>query len=628
MDKRCGILIVSVTISVLCFVGTASATNWSVDGSGGADFTGIQDAINNASVGDTIIVYSGVYYENVVVNKSVTLMGNGYPVVDAGGEGDAIRLNADGITLVGFTATNSVSYFSAGIKVTSNNNTITGNNVRNYNWHGIQLEDSSNNIITDNNVDNNVNGILLSSSNNNTIVGNTFVKDGLYFAYGISCQNIVENNTVNGKPLVYLEDVSDYKVEDAGQVILVNCNNITVENLVLSNTSVGVELLETRNSRISNNTVCNNWEGILLYDSRNNHITGNNVNNNDAGIYFGHISFDNIIAGNNVNNNDVGIYLKSGYNTITGNNVNNNRNHGIYLTNSNNNFIKGNDIFCNNYVGIYIGSISFNNNITGNNVNNNKHGIHFDYNSFDNIITGNVFVNDGLFFVYDISCQNIVENNTVNGKPLVYLEDVSDYKVEDAGQVILVNCNNITVENLVLSNTSVGVELLKTRNSRISNNTVCNNWNGIQLEDSSNNFITGNNVSNNNERGINLRDSSNNHITSNNVSNNNECGINLRDSSNNHIYLNNFINNTDNAHSYESTKIWNSPLEITYTYGGNAYTNYIGNYWSDYNGTDAEGDGIGNTPYSIDSKGDESDDYPLMKPFENYNIPTLDNVVI
>ena len=107
MDKRYGMLIVSVTILVLCFVVTASATNWSVDGSGGADFTGIQDAINNAKEGDTILVYSGIYYENVVVDKTVTLKGIEHPVVDACGRESAITLTADGITLVGFNATNS-----------------------------------------------------------------------------------------------------------------------------------------------------------------------------------------------------------------------------------------------------------------------------------------------------------------------------------------------------------------------------------------------------------------------------------------------------------------------------------------------------------------------------------------
>ncbi len=62
----------------------------------------------------------------------------------------------------------------------------------------------------------------------------------------------MEENNVNGKPLVYLEDVSDYKVEDAGQVIIVNCNNITIENLDLSNTSVGIAIWNTNDSKVLN----------------------------------------------------------------------------------------------------------------------------------------------------------------------------------------------------------------------------------------------------------------------------------------------------------------------------------------------------------------------------------------
>ena len=170
-----------------------------------------------------------------------------------------------------------------------------------------------------------------------------------------------------------------------------------------------------------------------------------------------------------------------------------------------------------------------------------------------------------------------MEDNTVNGKPLVYLEDASDFRVNDAGQVILVNCTNITVENLDLSNTSVGIELHVTEDSKVLNNTV---------------------------------------------SNNSRDGIRLWDSSNNTIYFNNFINNTNNVFLYTSTNIWNSPLEISYTYDGTTYERYLGNYWDDYEGTDADGDGIGRIPYSIDSESDECDDYPLMQPFENYILPT------
>jgi parallel beta-helix repeat protein len=364
MDKRYGILIVSVTIFVLGFVGTASATNWSVDGSGGADFTGIQDAINNASMGDTIIVHSGVYYENVVVDKSVTLKGIGYPIVDARRSGSAIRLTADGITLVGFTATYSGSSPNAGIKVTSNNNTLTGNNVSNNNEEGIILSSSSNNIITGNNVSSN--GVFPLSSN-------------------------------------------------------------------------GV--------------------GIYLYSSSNNTITGNNVNSN--GVCF-------------LSCNGAGIALTlSSNNTITGNNACNNKDSGISLWYSSNNTITGNNACNNNGNGFWIWFFSNNNTITGNNVN----------------------------------------NNSING-------------------------------------------------------------------------------------------------------------IGLSFSSNNHIYLNNFISNTDNVYSNNLNNIWNSTEEMTYTYDGTTYESYIGNYWDDYEGTDAEGDGIGDTYYSIDPESDESDEYPLMKPFENYIIPT------
>ena len=191
MDKRCAILLVSVTILVLCFVGTASATNWSVDGSGGADFIRIQDAINKASDGDRIIVHSGVYHENVIVDKSVTLKGVGQPVVDANCSGSAISLTEDRITLVGFNATNSGSgRGDVGINVTSNNNTITGNNVSSNNY-GIRLDNSSNNnSITGNNVsNNNYDGIRLYDSSNNKIYFNNFInnKD---MAYSYKSTNI------------------------------------------------------------------------------------------------------------------------------------------------------------------------------------------------------------------------------------------------------------------------------------------------------------------------------------------------------------------------------------------------------------------------------------------------------
>ena len=102
-------------------------------------------------------------------------------------------------------------------------------------------------------------------------------------------------------------------------------------------------------------------------------------------------------------------------------------------------------------------------------------------------------------------------------------------------------------------------------------------------------------------------------MSGNNISNN-RYGISLQDSNNNSIYLNDFINNADNVCSYGSTNAWNSAEKITYTYNGLNYTNYLGNYWDDYSGSDANGDGIGDTSYGIDWR--DRDKYPRTGPWE------------
>lgn len=89
----------------------------------------------------------------------------------------------------------------------------------------------------------------------------------------------------------------------------------------------------------------------------------------------------------------------------------------------------------------------------------------------------------------------------------------------------------------------------------------------------------------------------------------------------NFIYLNSFIDNTHNAYSdYPDTlNAWNSPEKIAYLYKETLYENYLGNYWDDYSGLDEDGDGIGDSSYSVNS---EKDNYPLMESFENYEIRT------
>jgi len=399
----------------------------------------------------------------------------------------------------------------------------------------------------------------------NATAGDTIVvRDGVY----------VENIDINKPHLtIKSENGSANCVVQAASsndhVFYVTADNVTIKGFTvtgaLGSWKAGVYLHNSKNSRIENVNASNNFHGIYLYKSSN-----------------------NIIANNTVSNNGYGIYLDySSSNTIANNTASNNEQHGIRLYYSNSNIITNNIASSNYEVGIYLYS-SRNNTIANNTASNNSDGIFLD--SSNNIITNNTFLLNGMF-VLD-SYNNKVTNNTVNGKPLVYLENVSDYVVEDAGQVIVINSKNITVENLNLSYASVGVEFWKTNNSKIINNNISsnnycgiylysssrnniannnissNNWYGIRLEYSSNNIIT-NNTALNNYDGIYLEASSNNTITNNTVSLNIGNGIYLYSSNNNIIYLNNFINNTDNVYSEYSTNIWNSTEKINYTYNGN-----------------------------------------------------------
>ncbi|AKB29120.1 cell surface protein [Methanosarcina siciliae T4/M] len=175
---------------------------------------------------------------------------------------------------------------------------------------------------------------------------------------------------------------------------------------------------------------------------------------------------------------------------------------------------------------------------------------------------------------------------------------------------------------------STGIKM-QVENPTFEHNIVSNStgkYAAMSIKSSNNTIISNNTFTANIGAAFTLYDTGRNTIvTRNNIISNAYAGIEFYANAAigvNTIYLNNFIDNgviaTTSGTTAPSLTYWNSTEPIAYTYNGQTYTGYMGNYYSDYNGTDENNDGIGDIPYVLpDSLG--TDNYPLMQSYENYN---------
>ena len=332
-----------------------------VGGTGPDNYTKIQDAIDNSSEGDTVFVFNGTYYENVVVDKSINLIGENRntTIIDGGNISDTVCVNSDLVKINEFTIQNSgKDYFCEGIEIHSNYTTLLNNTITN-NRYGITLwSSSSDNTIKGNNISNNYwPGIISWSSNNNNIINNTFSNNGYSICLYTSHNNIIIGN-------------------------------------IFSNEDSGISIYDgSRNNNVTDNNIkSNNWYGILFSDSGNNNIiSGNNISNNYRyGIYLYSSNINTIINNSIISNNWSGMeFIYSDGNNITGNNILNNGNEyewksGIRLRYSSRNNITENNIISNNGYGIDSAEYGSNNRIYHNNfINNSWNAIDYDSNTWD-----------------------------------------------------------------------------------------------------------------------------------------------------------------------------------------------------------------------------------------------------
>jgi parallel beta-helix repeat protein len=192
------------------------------------DFQTIQEAINNASISDTILVANGTYNEHLTINKSITIMGasNNQTILNGTIANTAVTIIADNVTIKGFTIqgfyTGIVINQSQGISIVQNqitktwtkgavylinsrNITLTNNTINRNQSPGIYAFNSNTTKFSQNNITNNDGiGISLNNCTNTVIIGNKMksnLGDAIFCAYAYDLrieENILTLNDYRG----------------------------------------------------------------------------------------------------------------------------------------------------------------------------------------------------------------------------------------------------------------------------------------------------------------------------------------------------------------------------------------------------------------------------------------------
>lgn len=499
---------------------SSRGTWWYVGGSGPGNYTSIQDAIDNASTGDTVFVYAGTYVGYVVINKALTLIGEEKNMTCIIGYfAYTLSIVADGVNMSGFTITNSRGQ-GEGVRIDSsyNNffdniidtpedrirlfghgNTITGNTIRNTYLY----ISGDNNLVSGNTITNDQYGIYLVDCWDNIISHNSLLNCGLFISLENMCTNMVTENTVNGKPLVYVSDESDLVLEgDAGQILLVNCTNVTMHDQALVNTTVGVQIIESESCTISSCTIAGNDFGICL-NGWNNSIVDNTIQGNENGIFLS--GGNNTISSNTIRDNTGGLYLGSStkYNTIAKNIISYNRESVLLDYGSDGNFFVNNSISYNDK-SIWVSSD--NNTFSGNTIaDNDDHGISLACSKDNNVLGNSIANNNGTGILVDTSDDNdiignTIRNNTGDGISLLGKNNTVSTNIirdNDNGIYVLTLNFNMIMGNTVTWNKRSGISLVHSHNNTIVGNSILKNAVGIYLGSSTNNTVLSNNFGDN-----------------------------------------------------------------------------------------------------------------------------------
>ncbi len=251
------------------------ATIIAVDINGEGNYSSIQEAINSAQNGDTILVGSGIYQENIKVNKELKILSGSSLsgsqsrtyVIGAIPKDNVFDIYSSNVTIDGF-------YISGGSLGTDRLES------------GIYLEEVKNCSLSNNTLIQNNQGISLNGSQGNYIVSN-LVSLGSYGIYLVdSDENLLSNN------LVISNDLG---------ISLNSSANTTIVNNTVSFNTIGVSLETSQMNMLAHNLVSKNKYGTLCQASESNNLINNSLHLNNIGVYFNESSNNTVYHNDLVN---------------------------------------------------------------------------------------------------------------------------------------------------------------------------------------------------------------------------------------------------------------------------------------------------------------------------------------
>lgn len=246
----------------------------------------IKQAIAQARIGDTVIVYQSHYKEGTItIDKRIVFLGKGHPVLDGQKKYEVLSIKADSVVVDGFKIIRS-GYASlddpCGIKVYNRNYVVIQNNILDDNFFGIYIQNGKKCLIKNNSLsaygkqEQRIgNGIHCWKSDSLQIIGNRIKghRDGIYFEFvtnSIIWRNISTQNIRYGLHFMFSND------------------DAYISNVFIKN-GAGVAVMFTKNVKMFHNYFEENWGdaayGLLLKEISDSYIIGNHFSKNTSGIY-------------------------------------------------------------------------------------------------------------------------------------------------------------------------------------------------------------------------------------------------------------------------------------------------------------------------------------------------------